>query len=111
MTQVYRDGNRAPFPATRPTTGASTQRVTVGAASTQSAALSKAGLVRLYATTDCFIAVGTSPTAAAPTGAGVNAGGMPLRANVYETIRVKANDLIAVIQASAGGFLYITETE
>lgn len=71
--------------------------------SAQSAALqASTTLIRLFATTDCFIQVGTNPTAAANTS-------MFIAAGIYEYIGVAPGALVAAIQSSAGGTLYITE--
>jgi len=58
--------------------------------------------LRILATTDAHYLVGDNPTAAA------NGTSVFLKANVTEYIRVKGNQRIAVIQASAGGNLHIS---
>lgn len=79
-----------------------TQKVTVGSGSTQSAALAvSTTIVELYADTDCFIAVGPSPTATTSTKF------IPASTVLYYS--VQPGSKIAVIQSSAGGNLYITE--
>lgn len=77
------------------------QKVTVGASSTQSAAV-QSKLVRIFSNVDCFIATGTNPTAVAD---GTN---MIIPAGFVEYIAINVGDKIAVIQSASGGFLYIT---
>lgn len=80
------------------------QSVAVGAASVQSAALqSKSSIIRLFSTTDCFILIGATPTALQ------DGTSMFLPAGVIEYFGVNGAPLVAVIQSSASGTLYITE--
>lgn len=83
-----------------------TQTVTISGTSTATAnALSKNTVViRVLATTACFINIGTGiPTA--------TTSGTPLPANVPEYFRVNGYETVkvAVIQLSSGGALYVTE--
>ena len=83
-----------------------TQTVTIsGASAATTNALSKNTIViRVLATTACFINIDTgTPTA--------TTSNTPLAANVPEYFRVNGNETIKVagIQLSAGGSLYVTE--
>lgn len=83
-----------------------TQTVTISGTSAATAnALSKnTVVVRLLATTGCFVTVGTgTPTA--------NTTHMPIAANIPEYIRVNGYETVKVagVQISAGGTLYVTE--
>ena len=83
-----------------------TQTVTIsGSSSATSNALSKNTVViRVVATTDFFISIGTgTPTA--------NSTHMPIIAAVPEYFRVNGNETLKVagVQISAGGSLYVTE--
>lgn len=82
------------------------QNITVGASSAQSTVIGTVGqtpnrLIRLCATTNCRIAIGTSPTATASS--------TLLPANIVEYVELTAGERVAVIQDSAGGTLSITE--
>jgi len=101
MTELAKDKYAHSIQAVRPTT---TQTVTVGAvsAATTNAVAVSTTAVRLISTTNCFYKVGATPTA--------TTGDVFLPANVIEYIRVVGNsDKIAVIQASGGGTLYVSE--
>lgn len=89
------------FSTLRPIAGAS-QNVTIGAASAQSTAFG-AGVfdVRVVATVACYVRVDTNPTAVTTD--------TYLPAGVPEYFRVSPGQKMAVIQASAGGTLNITE--
>lgn len=83
-----------------------TQTVVISGTSAATAnALNKNTVViRVVATTNCFITIGTgTPTA--------NTSHMPIIANVPEYFRVNGNQTLKVagIQISAGGSLYVTE--
>lgn len=83
-----------------------TQTVTIGGTSAATAnALSKNTVViRVLATTACFIKIGTgTPTA--------TASDIPIPANVPEYFRVNGYETIKVagIQLTSGGALYVTE--
>lgn len=78
------------------------QTVSVGANSTQSAAITGSNVVRLISTTDCHLAVGANVTATA------NSTFLP--ANVPEYFKIaNVSHEIAVIQNTASGTLFITE--
>ena len=82
------------------------QNVSVGASSVQSTVIGTAGqtpnrLIRLCATTNCRIAIGTNPTATATS--------TLLPANVVEYAELSPGERFAVIQDSAAGTLSITE--
>ena len=83
---------------------ATSQKRTFTAVSAQSTALdSWTNVVRVYATQDCYLAFGESPTAVA-TGTDVF-----LPAGQAEYFRVDGGCKIAVIRDSADGNLFITE--
>lgn len=73
--------------------GTSAQSTAVGASTT---------LVRLFATEDCFILIGSSPVAAANSS-------MFIAAGIYDFVGIQPLQKIAAIQSSASGTLYITE--
>ena len=75
-------------------TGASAQSTALQASTT---------LVRLFATQDCFIAVGSNPTAAA------DGTSMFIAAGVTEYVGVAQGAKIAAIRNTTSGNLYITE--
>lgn len=77
------------------------QKVTVGAASAQSSSISSSNEVMLHATTDCYVRVGSNPTAAD------SAGSFPMTAGEKFHIRITPGELIAVIQDSDAGALFI----
>ena len=80
------------------------QKRTVSSSSAQSSAVGdNTSIVRLHATTDCFVAFGTNPTAVADTG------GVFMKADTSEYFMITPGDKIAVIRSSADGNLYITE--
>jgi hypothetical protein len=80
--------------------------VAVGASSTQSANVIPAGVrvIRLCATVACWVEIGVNPTATATTSS-------YLPANWVEYFVCAGNGIekVAVLQASAGGSLSITE--
>jgi hypothetical protein len=57
--------------------------------------------VRLYSTTNCFVAFGAAPVAVVTN--------MPLYANSPEYFMVQPGSKVSAIQASAGGNLHISE--
>ncbi|HZT29502.1 MAG TPA: hypothetical protein VFA33_06445 [Bryobacteraceae bacterium] len=89
--------NRASFPAINPGT---TQTLAIGSSSAATAAPIGADVVRLVATVDCYVAIGSSPTATASS--------MFLPAKMAEYFVLAQTDKIAVLQVSSGGTLYIT---
>ncbi len=72
-----------------------------GTAGTTSAVDSQANVVRVVATTDCFIEIGTNPTAVANTG-------MYLPALTPEYFACPEGAKVSAIQVSAGGTIYVT---
>lgn len=72
-----------------------------GTAGTTAALPSNTEVVRVIATTDCFIEIGASPTAVADTG-------MYLPALVPEYFSCPPNGKVSAIQVSTGGVLYVT---
>lgn len=100
MTVQARDLNGWRVPAFRP---GSTQSA---AFTSSSAAISNAvgantRVVRLVATTDCFVAFGSAPTA--------TTSGLFLPAGVPEYFRVDSGDKVAAIRSTSDGTLYVTE--
>lgn len=78
------------------------QRVAIGATSVQSASIGDTtGIVRLSASTDCFVAFGTNPVAT------VNS--LYLPAGMVEYLGINPGEKVAVLQVSAAGFLSIVE--
>lgn len=75
------------------------QMIVVAGSSAQSAALTAVG-VTLISDTDCYIKWGSNPTAAAAAGNAFLAAGIPFGLGINP-------GLIAVIQKSAGGNLFI----
>lgn len=70
--------------------------------SVQSDATMDSTIIRLVATTDCYVEIGTNPTATA-------SGSTLLPALVPEYIKVSTKDKVAAIRKSADGTLNITE--
>lgn len=82
------------------------QKVTVTGTSAQSSALGAGtSIVRLFATVNMFILVGTNPTALAD---GTNMF-LPAGIETYVAIAEGSTPKIAAIQNSVSGTLYITE--
>lgn len=80
---------------------ATAKRLVVGASSVVSAAI-EAQEISLQSTVDCLIKIGRSNPVAAD-GDGV----FPLNANTPFHEQIDRGDQVAVIQKTAGGFLYI----
>lgn len=82
-----------------------TQTVAISgtSAAMSSAVAANTVVIRLVATTNCFVKIAASPTA--------TTADMPLIANVPEYFRIDENQSMKVagIQMSAAGSLYITE--
>lgn len=80
------------------------QSVAIGAASVQSTtfAPAKTSIIRLFSTVDCFLAFGPNPTANTTTGYFLPGG-------IIDFVGVTPGTIVAVIQKSAIGVLYITE--
>lgn len=80
------------------------QRVAIGGVSTQSSAFgSLTSIIRVLPTQDCHIKLGSNPTAVA------NGTSIFLVAAGEYYFGVTGGHKLAVIQDSAGGFIYITE--
>jgi hypothetical protein len=62
-----------------------------------------ATIVRIVATENCWVKFGENPTAAV--------GDLYIVANVPEYFGINRGDVIAVVQDSAGGWIYITAGE
>jgi hypothetical protein len=83
-----------------------TQTVAIGSGSVQSTAVaSETKVLRLVATTECHLAIGSNPTASQTTS-------FYMPANTIEYVRCGGSDKVAVIQKSGGstGSLFVTET-
>ncbi len=76
-----------------------TQKVAIGASSVATEPLGS-GVVRLLATADCHIALGSAPVA--------DVNSLFLPANVSEYFACEASDKVAVIRDSSDGQLYVT---
>jgi hypothetical protein len=91
------------------------QYIDYAAASEQSVGLDwNTEAVSLYSDQDCWVAIGTNPTAAAPGAEKTKAGSFFLPATLQKDVAVpKGTDaapiLVAVIQDSAAGVLHIQE--
>ena len=89
----------------RPRAGASIKIAYTGTAGTSAALPPGTSCVRLLSTTDCFIEIGTAPTALADSGMYL-VGGTP--EYVGCAIKSALGPKVSAIQVSAGGTLYIT---
>ena len=89
----------------RPRAGASVKVAYTGTAGTTAALPAQTTCVRVVSTTDCFIEIGTAPTAVADTG-------MYLPALSPEYFNCNTNSAlgpkVSAIQVSAGGTVYVT---
>jgi hypothetical protein len=89
---------------TTPIPGTTQKASYTGTAAATSAAVKPGGtgsvLVRLWATTDCFVAFGAAPTA--------TTSDMPLTAKTETFVAVEAGWKVSAVQQSAGGDLYVT---
>lgn len=81
---------------------ASCQQVGIGAVSAQSAAIASE-MIALYATGDCYINIGSNPTASNTN--------MFLAAGERLHVVITSGQKVAVIQASAVGTLHITPVQ
>jgi hypothetical protein len=81
------------------------QVLTVGAVSTQSV-LPQPGvtIVRLFSTVDAWVSFGANPTAVAE-----GSSSLFLPGGIVEYFEIRADEKLAVIQATTGGKLYLTE--
>jgi hypothetical protein len=93
LTKLYQLGS---LPVIRP---GATQKMAVGATSAASAETG-AGVVRLLATADCHVALGSNPTA--------DANALLLPANTPEYFACNGTDKVAAIPDTAAGALSIT---
>lgn len=98
MTKSFMDANGRALPIFR---ALSTETVAyTGSAAASQALDSQVRLLRVWATTDCFVVVGNNPTA--------DNGDMPLAAKVAEYIPINEGDKISAIQISGSGNLHVT---
>jgi len=58
-------------------------------------------LVRLWATTDCFVLAATTPVA--------DTADMPITAKVAEYLYVRGGDKVSAVRVTGDGTLYVTE--
>lgn len=84
-----------------PMPGESVKVAYTGTAGTTVALPSNTEVVRVIATTDCFIEIGTSPTAVVDTG-------MYLAALVPEYFSCPGSGKVSAIQVASGGTIYVT---
>ena len=85
----------------RPQAGKSVKVAYTGTAGTTAALPTTTFCVRVMSTTDCFIEIGTAPTAVADTG-------LYLPAFTPEYFEGMASAKVSAIQVSTGGTLYVT---
>lgn len=98
----YRNEEQFPFRTWPAIEIGTSQTVAIGATSVQSSAVdSNTSLIRLFSTVDCFITVGSNPTA--------TTSHMILPAGIVEYIGITGGHKLAVIRNSASGTLYMTE--
>jgi hypothetical protein len=101
MTIFARDDGGATIQAIYPGV---TQKIDLSATSAQSAPVgTSTTAIRLYATADCFIAIGADPAAAA------DGTSLPLKAGAAEYFAIGRGQKVAGIVASGTGELYVTE--
>lgn len=91
------DGNRNPIPALRPTT---TTRVAISATAALSSPVTEDTIMRVVADIDCFIAVGSNPTATNTS--------MFLPAKTPEYLKLAQTDRISALASSGTGNIYLT---
>ncbi len=98
MTKQFYDSNGRPIPVFREL---STQVVAyTGTAGTSAALDARVRLVRVWCTTDAYIAVGAAPTAVATN--------IPLTAKVAEYFPISEGWKVSAKQISAGGNMHVT---
>jgi len=85
----------------QPQPAASVKVEYTGTAGTTSAVSANATVVRVVSTTDCFIEIGTNPTAVVDTG-------LYLAALVPEYFSCPPSAKVSAIQVSSGGTIYVT---
>jgi hypothetical protein len=100
MTKSFIDSNGRPLPIFWPLT-TQAKAFTVAAAAIANAVGDEVRLVRVWATTDCHIAVGITPVA--------TTADMPVTAKVETYIPVNGGDKLSAIRITADGTLYVTE--
>jgi histidinol dehydrogenase len=84
-----------------PMAGASVTVAFTGTAGTTAALPAATQCVRVIATTDCFIEIGTAPTAVANTG-------LYLPAGSAEYFSCPPSSKVSAIQVTTGGSIYVT---
>ena len=84
-----------------PMPAASVNVAYTGTAGTTSAISANAVAVRVISTTDCFIEIGTNPTAVADTG-------LYLAAYTAEYFSCPPSAKVSAIQVASGGTIYVT---
>lgn len=92
------DGNQNPVPALRPI---STERISISNSAALTTAVTEDTILRVISEADCFIAVGSSPTANTTTS-------LFLPAKTPEYIKLVTGDRISAILSSGSSFLYAT---
>jgi len=103
MTKQARDDNGVPLEGIFSPGLTQAVSYTATAGVTSDPVTDGVSVVRLMSTTDCFIAVGASPTA--------DSSGMYIAATVETFIRVRndGTDKISGVRVSSDGTLYVTE--
>lgn len=100
MSKSVSASNRDYFQAIYPTTS---QRLSVSSSSVQSNAVeSGTSIVEIFATTDCWVVFGASPTAVANDGYSFF-----LPAGLFKYYGIQPGHKIAAIRSSSDGLLYI----
>ncbi len=95
------DNESRPLPAIFPK---NSQRLTIGGSSAQSIAFSSStGLIRLCPTVDCYVDIGSNPTA--------TNGSIYLPAGSIEYFGCSPGEKVAVLQVSTAGFLNVVEAQ
>jgi len=85
------------------------QYVAFTATAAQSAVI-RDDIVRLFTTIDCWIQIGSNPTAVKPTSPAIRASHHFLPSGILHYIKIKPGDKISAISdGSVGGNLHITE--
>lgn len=100
MTIQLKDDNGQVMPVVK---FAASQAVSFSTSTQSTAVSAQTDVVRLVATTDCHVQIGTNPTATTSSAF--------LPAGVVEYVGIKGGDKVAAIQRSGGsaGVLYVTE--
>ncbi len=80
----------------------SSQKITTSGTSQQASSFAaKTSILRLFSTTDCYIAVGDNPTASSSS--------LFLPGGIVEYFGISSGQKLAAIQSSGAGVLYISE--